>query len=97
MKFRVFVSKPIPKEWLEPLVASLKIDLSIHESTESLSREAWERALGVADEQALIEALKVRKIAGAGLDVYEHEPFVPEALKTLKNVVLTPHIGSATF
>jgi glyoxylate reductase len=51
----------------------------------------------VVDEQALIEALKAKKIAGAGLDVYEHEPFVPEALKNLKNVVLTPHIGSATF
>jgi len=39
---------------------------------------------GVIDEQALIEALKARKIAGAGLDVYEHEPFVSEALKNLK-------------
>jgi len=47
VNFRVFASKPIPKAWLESLVASLKIDLSIHESTESLSREAWELALGV--------------------------------------------------
>jgi lactate dehydrogenase-like 2-hydroxyacid dehydrogenase len=51
---------------------------------------------GVIDEQALIEALKAKKIAGVGLDVYEHEPFVPEALKNLKNAV-PPHIGSATF
>lgn len=51
---------------------------------------------GVIDEQALIEALKTKQIAGAGLDVYEREPYIPEALKSLNNVVLTPHIGSAT-
>ncbi len=50
----------------------------------------------VVDEKALIKALKTRKIAGAGLDVFELEPFVPEELRELDNVVLTPHIGSAT-
>ena len=51
----------------------------------------------VIDEIALIELLKENKIAGAGLDVYEHEPVVSSALIDLPNVVLLPHIGSATI
>ena len=51
----------------------------------------------VIDEMALIELLKENKIAGAGLDVYEHEPVVSSALIDLPNVVLLPHIGSATI
>jgi glyoxylate reductase len=50
----------------------------------------------VVDETALVEALKAGQIAGAGLDVYEHEPKVHPGLPTLKNVVLTPHVGSAS-
>jgi hydroxypyruvate reductase len=50
----------------------------------------------VVDEQALIEALEGGVIAGAGLDVFEAEPRVPEALRNNAKVVLTPHIGSAT-
>ena len=50
----------------------------------------------VVDEKALIKALKEGWIAGAGLDVYENEPEVPEELKEMHNVVLLPHIGSAT-
>ncbi len=50
----------------------------------------------VIDEKALIKALKTGKLAGAGLDVFEQEPFVPKELTELDNVVLTPHIGSAT-
>jgi lactate dehydrogenase-like 2-hydroxyacid dehydrogenase len=50
----------------------------------------------VVDEAALIEALQNQTIAGAALDVFENEPNVPEALRALDNVVLTPHIGSAT-
>ena len=48
------------------------------------------------DETALIEALKDRKLLGAGLDVFEHEPNVPEALLALDNAVLLPHVGSAS-
>jgi lactate dehydrogenase-like 2-hydroxyacid dehydrogenase len=50
----------------------------------------------VIDETALIEALRNKTIAGAGLDVFEAEPNVPQALRELDNVLLTPHIGSAT-
>jgi lactate dehydrogenase-like 2-hydroxyacid dehydrogenase len=50
----------------------------------------------VVDEAALVEALQARRIAGAGLDVYEKEPQVTPALLALENVVLLPHLGSAT-
>jgi lactate dehydrogenase-like 2-hydroxyacid dehydrogenase len=50
----------------------------------------------VIDEQALIEALKDGRIAGAGLDVFADEPRVPQALIEMDNVVLQPHVGSAT-
>lgn len=50
----------------------------------------------VVDEQALIAALQQRVIAGAALDVFENEPQVPQALRDLDNVVLTPHMASAT-
>jgi lactate dehydrogenase-like 2-hydroxyacid dehydrogenase len=50
----------------------------------------------VVDEAALIDALERGVIAGAGLDVFENEPQVPERLRALPQVVLVPHIGSAT-
>ena len=50
----------------------------------------------VVDEAALVEALTARKIAGAGLDVFENEPQVTPALLSMENVVLLPHLGSAT-
>jgi lactate dehydrogenase-like 2-hydroxyacid dehydrogenase len=50
----------------------------------------------VVDEAALVEALRAGTIAGAGLDVYEHEPEVHPGLLELDNVVLLPHLGSAT-
>jgi gluconate 2-dehydrogenase len=49
------------------------------------------------DEDALIEALTARRIGGAGLDVYEREPVVPEALLRLDNVTLLPHLGTAAL
>ena len=51
----------------------------------------------VVDEAALADALKAGRIAGAGLDVYEKEPAVPATLAALENVVLLPHLGSATL
>ncbi len=50
----------------------------------------------IVDEQALVEALTAGRIWGAGLDVFEFEPRVSDALKGLPNVVLAPHLGSAT-
>ncbi|MFY9466690.1 MAG: D-glycerate dehydrogenase [Lentibacter algarum] len=50
----------------------------------------------IVDETALIAALEARAIAGAGLDVYEHEPAVPHALRKLDTVTLLPHLGTAT-
>ena len=51
----------------------------------------------IIDESALVEALRQRQIAGAGLDVFEFEPAVHEGLLELDNVVLLPHLGSATI
>jgi glyoxylate reductase len=50
----------------------------------------------IVDEAALVAALEAGSIAGAALDVYEHEPEVTPGLLQLENVVLTPHLGSAT-
>jgi len=51
----------------------------------------------IIDEAALIDALQTGRIAGAGLDVYEFEPQVPEALRAMENVVLLPHLGTAAL
>lgn len=50
----------------------------------------------VINQNELIEALQKNKIAGAGLDVYENEPHIPDEFLNLDNVVLTPHTGTAT-
>lgn len=76
--------------------------------TKNLIDEAVLKALGprgilinvargsVVDEAALIEALSKRRIFAAGLDVFQDEPRVPEALMRMDNVVLLPHVGSAS-
>lgn len=51
----------------------------------------------IVHEKALLEALQNKTIEGAALDVYEFEPEITEGLKSLDNVVITPHIGNATF
>ena len=51
----------------------------------------------IIDEKGLIEILEEKKIAGAGLDVYENEFQISNKLRELKNVVILPHIGSATI
>jgi len=86
----------------------LVVAVPSHAGTRSLVNSAVLQALGpkgylinvargpVVDEAALIAALQSRAIAGAGLDVFWDEPRVPAALRQLSQVVLTPHIGSAT-
>lgn len=49
------------------------------------------------DEEALVDALQKKRIGGAALDVYEHEPLVHPALKMMDNVVLAPHVGTQTI
>ena len=51
----------------------------------------------VVDDKALVEALKEEKIAGAALDVYENEPELTEGMTELENLMLLPHIGSASY
>ncbi|SUM88405.1 2-hydroxyacid dehydrogenase family protein [Staphylococcus saprophyticus] len=51
----------------------------------------------IVHEKALVQALKNKEIEGAALDVFEFEPEINDELKTLDNVVITPHIGNATF
>jgi lactate dehydrogenase-like 2-hydroxyacid dehydrogenase len=77
-------------------------------ATRHLVNEAVMRALGptgvlvnvargsVVDERALVRCLQEGALGGAGLDVFEDEPHVPEALYAMDNVVLQPHVGSAT-
>jgi lactate dehydrogenase-like 2-hydroxyacid dehydrogenase len=50
----------------------------------------------VVDQAALVKALTKGELGGAGLDVYENEPAIPDELKSMDNVILLPHIGSAT-
>ncbi|MCU5745208.1 2-hydroxyacid dehydrogenase family protein [Staphylococcus sp. SQ8-PEA] len=51
----------------------------------------------IVNEQALVDALKAKEIEGAALDVFEFEPEINDELKSLDNVVITPHIGNATY
>ena len=52
---------------------------------------------GIMDEDALVDALENGRLAGAGLDVWRHEPEIDPRLLALSNVVMTPHMGSATW
>ena len=52
---------------------------------------------GIVDEEAMVEALEGGRLAGAGLDVWRHEPEIDPRLLALPNVVMTPHMGSATY
>src|SRR6202142_3398470 len=83
-------------------------DIVVTNTPDVLTEEVADKALGpraviinvargsVVDEQALIAALKSGALLAAGLDVFEKEPNVPDELKAMQNVVLLPHIGSAS-
>lgn len=97
-------------EWDELVRTSdfLSLHVSLNEDTHhlvnaetfrSMKRTAFliNTARGpVVDERALVAALRSGEIAGAGLDVYEHEPELAQGLAELPNAVLLPHVGSAT-
>lgn len=68
-------------------------ELSLMKSTATLTNIARG---GIVDENALVDALKEGRIAGAALDVYEGEPHINPRLLEINNLVLTPHIGSAS-
>ena len=102
--FRHEPSLPALAEWCDFLI----VIVSGGPATKHLVSAEVIRALGpngylinvsrgsVVDEAALVDALVNRRIAGAGLDVFEDEPNVPQALMALDNVVLLPHLASGT-
>ena len=99
--------------WIEfHLLIILKMDCGAHVELEKTKHMIGKREIGlmkknavlvntargpVVDEKALISALKENRIFSAGLDVFEEEPMIPDELIALKNVVLAPHIGSASL
>jgi hydroxypyruvate reductase len=102
--YRYFADPAALAEWSEILAVACPGG----EATRNLVNRAVIEALGpegtlvniargsIVDEAALVEALQSGRLGGAGLDVYANEPRVPEALSAMDNVVLSPHIGSAT-
>jgi lactate dehydrogenase-like 2-hydroxyacid dehydrogenase len=102
--YRYFTDPTALAGWSEILVVACPGG----EATRNLVNRAVLEALGpegtliniargtIVDETALVEALQTQRLGAAGLDVFAHEPHVPEGLLGLDNVVLTPHIGSAT-
>jgi len=102
--YRYFDTLPALAEWADALVVAVRADDATRHAVDAKVLRALgpdghvvNIARGFAiDETALIAALRDGVIAGAGLDVYEHEPLVPADLAALDNVVLTPHIGGGT-
>lgn len=85
------ISVHVPGGGATPLVTA--DDIARMKSTAYLINTARGDSL---DQRAMIDALETGRIAGAGHDVFENEPEVPEALRNMENVTLLPHIGSAT-
>jgi lactate dehydrogenase-like 2-hydroxyacid dehydrogenase len=91
-------------EWADVLVVAVRADAATRHAVDAdvlAALGADGHVVNIArgaviDETALIAALQTGAIAGAGLDVFEHEPQVPAALLALPNVALTPHIAGAT-
>ena len=102
--YRYFAQPLALAAWSEILVVACPGG----EATRNLVNRAVIEALGpsgsliniargsIVDETALVEALGAGTLGAAGLDVFAHEPIVPEALRAMDNVVLSPHVGSAT-
>lgn len=102
--YRYFPTLAGLADWADVLMVAARADAS---NRHAVSRAVM-RALGpegivvnisrgsILDESALIDLLQKDELGAAGLDVFEHEPNVPDALKQLPRAVLTPHIGGST-
>ena len=92
-------------EWCNVLMIAVRAGAETHHAVDAsilrkLGKDGYVVNIArgsVIDERALVAALADESIAGAGLDVYEQEPYVPDALTAFPNVVLTPHIGGHTI
>src|ERR1700738_5255273 len=91
-------------EWCSVLMIAVRAGADTHHAVDAnilrkLGKEGYVVNISrgsVIDQRALVAALTDKTIAGAGLDVFEKEPHVPDALSAFPNVVLTPHIGGHT-
>src|SRR5260370_14582403 len=103
--YRYLPSLEALAEWCSVLMIAVRAGVDTHHAVDAnilrkLGKDGYVVNISrgsVIDQQALIAALTDKTIAGAGLDVFEKEPHVPDALTGFPNVVLTPHIGGHTI
>jgi lactate dehydrogenase-like 2-hydroxyacid dehydrogenase len=103
--YRYFPSLEALAEWCSVLVIAVRAGTDTHHAVNAgilnkLGGDGYVVNIArgsVIDQKALVAALADKTIAGAGLDVYEHEPHAPDELTAFPNVVLTPHIGGHTL
>ena len=92
-------------EWCSVLMIAVRAGAETHHAVDAdilrkLGKDGYVVNISrgsVIDQKALVAALAGEAIAGAGLDVYDHEPHAPDALTAFPNVVLTPHVGGHTL
>ena len=102
--YRHFQSLEALAEWCSVLMIAVRAGPDTHHVVDAgilqkLGRDGYIVNISrgsVIDQAALVTALTDKTIAGAGLDVFEKEPHAPDALTSLSNVVLTPHLGGHT-
>jgi lactate dehydrogenase-like 2-hydroxyacid dehydrogenase len=103
--YRYLPSLEALAEWCSVLMIAVRAGADTHHAVDAnilrkLGKDGYVVNISrgsVIDQKALVAALTEEGIAGAGLDVYEKEPHVPDALTAFPNVVLTPHVGGHTL
>src|SRR4030088_2104643 len=103
--YRYLPSLEALAEWCSVLMIAVRAGADTHHAVDAnilrkLGKDGYVVNISrgsVIDQQGLVEALADESIAGAGLDVYEKEPHLPDVLTGFANVVLTPHIGGHTI